>query len=150
MSHFVPLTKYLWFFAKVNLFWFYVIQNIISCTFSSNSIYITWDYLVAKKIGNYQTDPKNNQNLAWNQLSAGLPIEKIWKSTRISLQTLSSNGKDLVTNIRNLYRDVPISNICTENLCKTFPNFYHSVHAWNHNTMTSFIIFKIHLLLIKI
>ena len=41
------------------------------------------------------------------------------------------------------------ASIVCDNLCKTFSNFYHSLHIWYHDILTSCMIFGLRLLFIE-
>ena len=96
------------------------------------------------------SDPKINQNLALKKKISFLQTQKVSKSNPNSFVTFCPNVNDSFSiphgSSLEMFRFLTSVH---ENFCKTFPKFYHNLHAWNHDTMTNFMIFWICFLLIE-
>ena len=84
-----------------------------------------------------------------NNLSYVLQIEKVLKWTTNSFVTLSRNLYDSFSTLRIFSADVSIHNYCKGKLVQNNPIFFHSIHTWNNDSTTNFMIFGICLFLLE-
>ena len=119
-------------------------NSIISCSISSNSIYIVlkkfniikW----AQKIMNIYHKPIHHDHCLhknfWSQNSIG------WS---VGLKNLTDSLKCLW-----IFFGIPhpVTNVC-DNFFEIFSNFFHSLYLWYHAFTTNFIIFGLHLCFIE-